>query len=50
MWRLMRLSPSLLMRLSAAMAARDPATSPAVPGPGTDTTETESSANRRSTQ
>jgi hypothetical protein len=49
-WRLTRLSPLLLIRLSAAMAARSSATSPTTPGPGTDTTETESAANWHSAQ
>ena len=44
-WRLMRLSPSLLMRLSAAMAARDsaaaPGGSPPAPTPTTEAAETD---------
>jgi NAD(P)-dependent dehydrogenase (short-subunit alcohol dehydrogenase family) len=47
-WRLMRLSPSLLMRLSAAMAARDSAAaqggSPPAPTPTTEAAETDRSA------
>jgi NAD(P)-dependent dehydrogenase (short-subunit alcohol dehydrogenase family) len=49
-WRLTRLSPVLLMRLSAAMAARDSARSPVAPRPGPDPTEAERSANWRSTR